>query len=89
MGPQEEPSKIGKLRTFAIIVAILVLLALVAGIFWFFIINKKEEPVKTQTSPEEQVDEPQLPPKRTDGGFADLPEATLEATPEVTPSPLE
>jgi len=88
--PTQGPSGIGRLRIIAIVLAVLVLVALIAGVFWFFVLGKRgQEPVKTQSAPEEQVEEPSSPPKRTNGGFGDLPQATSEATPAATPTPPE
>lgn len=96
----ESPSTIKKLRTIIIIVALLLFVGLAGAIIWFVVLGKSlpfspfrqpaeiQEPENTQT---EVIPTP--PPKRTIGGFADLPPATGEAnpatasaTPQATPS---
>ena len=80
-------SKIGKLRLIAIVAAVLVLLALVFALIWFFVLGKKpKENAKTsaQTTP---VEEPSPVPASPKSGFADLSQATAEATPQAAPSP--
>lgn len=87
MGGPEQPSKIEKLKIILLIGAALVSVVIIAALVWFFVLNKKEnESAKTQL-PQEQVEEPQLPPKRTTGGFGELPPATPEATGSASPSP--
>lgn len=87
MGSPSEPSKIGKLRIILILVAALVLIATIAALVWFFILNKKgDESAKTGLT-QEQVEEPPPPTRRTNGGFGELPPATPEATQAASPSP--
>lgn len=87
MGGPSEPSKIEKLKIILIIAAALVLIATIAALVWFFILNKKgNESVKTELT-QEQVEEPSPPAKRTTGGFGELPPATPEATQAASPSP--
>ena len=86
MGGADQTSKIEKFKLVLLVGAALVLILIIAALVWFFILNKKEkEPAKTQL--QEQVEEPQLPPKRTTGGFGELPPATPEATESASPSP--
>ena len=79
-------SRMERIKKIAIIFAILILLGLLAGLVWFFVLGgKTKEPVKTESSTGAPVAEPSPPPKRTDGGFADLPPATNEASPGASP----
>ena len=78
--PQEPPSLIKKLRLVAIIIFSLVLVAVILFVAWFFVLGKKpNEPVKIDDADGIQVEEPLPLPKRTTGGFADLPQATGQA----------
>ena len=78
--PQEPPSLIKKLRLVAIVIFSLVLVAVILFVVWFFVLGKKpNEPVKIDDANEIQVEEPVPLPKRTTGGFADLPQATDQA----------
>jgi len=71
----QEPSSL-----IALIVVVLVLIAVIASIVWFFVLGKKsKEPVKTENMDQTLVEEPSPFPKRTTGGFADLPVSTSEA----------
>lgn len=82
---QEPPSLIKKLRIIAIVIVFLVLIAVILSIVWFFVLGKKsKEPVKIEDTDQIQVEEPSPLPKRTTGGFADLPVATSQAE-ESTP----
>lgn len=80
----EPPSAIARLRKLAIVLVALVIISTIAGAAWFLFLNK--------TSPKTQVEEPEtvlepspLPlPKRTTGGFADLPAATDQS--QASPS---
>lgn len=83
--PQEPPSLIKKLRMIAIFVVVLVLVGALAAVAWFFVLGKKSNgPVKTENTQQAQIEEPSPFPKRTTGGFAELPVATSEAE-ESTP----
>ena len=92
-GGFSQPSRIELIRKIAIVVAVLVLLALIVAVIWFFVLGKKgKEPVKTQAGEEQLIEEPSPVAKPTGGGFAELPEATSESTPsgqEPPPSPTE
>ena len=69
----------------AIFVVALVLVAALVAVAWFFVLGKKpNESVKTENTQQAQVEEPSPLPKRTTGGFAELPVATSEAE-ESTP----
>ena len=84
---QEPPSLIKKLRMIAIFVVVLVLVGALVAVAWFFVLGKKSnESVKTENTQQAQVEEPSPLPKRTTGGFAELPVATSgaeESTPQA------
>lgn len=81
--PTQEPSRMARLKLLMIIVAIVVLVGIIGGVVWFFALgnNQQKESLKTE-GPQEQIEELPLP-KRTAGGFAELPQATNEATEEA------
>lgn len=84
--PPETPSKIRLLKKLAIVVGIVLLIAIIVVVAWFFVLGKKtQEPVRTEAISE--VDEPSPLPKRTNGGFGELPPATSEASPSAFPTP--
>lgn len=82
-------SKTGKLKLILIVLGLLVLLATVGGLLWFFVLGKRiQEATKTE-NPEDSVaveEEPSPITKRTTGGFGELPSATAGA-PLLTASP--
>lgn len=87
---QAPSSKIQRVRKILIIVGILLLVAILGAIVWLFIVGRSRNlPTKTQSQEVTVSQEPSLPPipKRTTGGFADLPTATREsqATPSASP----
>lgn len=84
---QEPPSMIQKLRKIAIILVMLIVLASAAAAVWFFVLGKNR--AQTPQSQGETVVEvsPSPLPKRTTGGFADLPAATQES--QASPSAQE
>lgn len=87
MGGPNKASKMEKARIVLLVGAALVLILIIAALVWFFILNKKDqEPNRTEIS-QEQVEEPPQLPKRTTGGFSELPPATPEATESASPSP--
>lgn len=78
------PSSIQKLRILVIGIGALLLLGIVATVFWVLVLGKRppKEPAKTQVELS-AVEEPPFLPKRATSGFADLPpiaEASGEAT---------
>lgn len=84
---QEPPSMIQKLRKIAVILVMLIVLASAAAAVWFFVLGKNR--AQTPQSQEETVVEasPSPLPKRTTGGFVDLPAATQES--QASPSAQE
>jgi len=86
----EEHSQIKKLRLIVIIIGVLILVAAIAAAGWFLVLGKKtpKETVKSETS-QPQIEEPPPLPKRTRGGFADLPQILRESTREATSEPRE
>ncbi len=98
-GPQPQPqqqdldsgSKIGK--AIPIIVGIIALIAIVAAVAWFFILNRqsKEPTTTTEQSP---VEAPTSPSPVSKSGFGEIeespsPEASPEASPETVNPPTE
>lgn len=84
------PSKIQRARKILIIVGILLLVAILGAIVWLFIVGRsREQPAKTQSQEVSTSQEPSQPPipKRTTGGFADLPAATRESQATASASP--
>jgi len=73
-----------KLKLIVITVAVLALGGIIAVIVWFFVLGKgqTEEPLRDENV-QEQIEEPPPLPKRTTGGFGELPQATGEATGEA------
>ncbi|MBI2326801.1 hypothetical protein HYU92_00630 [Candidatus Curtissbacteria bacterium] len=84
--PQEEPSRIRKLRLVAIFIGILVLLTAAGAVAWFFVLGNKPQKEPPKTSASEQVEEPQALPKKKNGGFSELPPLPLESTKQATNS---
>lgn len=84
------PSKIQRARKILIIVGILLLVVILGAIVWLFIVGRsREQPAKTQSQEVSTGQEPSLAPipKRTTGGFADLPAATRESQATDSASP--
>lgn len=78
-----QPSAIARLRKLAIVLVALVIISTIAGAAWFLFLNKANP--KTQVEEPETVLQPPPPlPKRTTGGFADLPAATDQS--QASPS---
>lgn len=87
---QAPPSRIQRARKILIIVGILLLVAILGAIVWLFIVGRsREQPAKTQSQEVPPGQEPSLAPipKRTTGGFADLPAATRESQATASASP--
>lgn len=81
--PQDEPKS--KIKLLIIIASALILIGLVFGLVWFFVLSKRgEEAAKTENS-EVQFVEPSPIPIRETGGFGDLPQATGEAPVTLPP----
>lgn len=83
-------SKIQRARKILIIVGIFLLVAILGAIVWLFIVGRsREQPAKTQSQEVSPGQEPSQPPipKRTAGGFADLPAATRESQATASASP--
>ena len=81
-------SKLKSLKLIAIIAGILVLVAIIGVLVWFFVINGKSNQAASTQNTGTNVTE-QLPlPKIDKGGFGDLPQATAsaQATGSATPS---
>lgn len=75
----------GKLKIVMIVTALLILVAIAAGLVWFFVLNKSKAPTTaTQNLP--QVEEPAAssPSPNTGGGFGDIPDSTDQAAPADT-----
>jgi len=82
MPPMQESSKMNKIKLIVIIVAVLALVGIIAAVVWFFVLGpqKAGESTKTQNT-QETVEDLSPPPKRPEGGFGEIPQATGEATP--------
>lgn len=76
---QEKPSKIKSLRTLAIGGGIVVLLGIIGAVVWFFVLGNKPQPATKVDTTQQLIEEPPPLPKRTGGGFAELPPATTSA----------
>lgn len=90
--PSEQNSPgMDKIKLILIILGVMVLIALIAFLVWFFVINKSNKAAKTENDQDITIDEPSPLPKRTQGGFGTLPQsssgATLDASPDTTPNP--
>ena len=81
--PQDEPKS--KIKLLIIIISALILIGLVFGLVWFFVLSKRGEQAAKTENTEVQFEEPSPFPNRETGGFGDLPQATSEAP--VTPPP--
>lgn len=83
-------SRIQSARKILIIVGLLLLVGILGAIVWLFIVGRSRNlPTKTQSQEVTVSQEPSLPPipKRTTGGFADLPTATRESQATASASP--
>lgn len=66
---------------------VLVLVGLLASLAWFFVFNKPNGAAKTEITQEDLIEDlPQIP-KRTQGGFGDLPSSTSSGSTPASPSP--
>jgi len=81
--PSDQPKS--KIKLLIIIVSILILIGLVLGLVWFFVLSKKGEQAAKTGSSEVQFEEPSPAPNRETGGFGDLEQATGEA-PAIPPT---
>lgn len=95
----ESPSVFKKLRIFIIIIAAFLFITLAAVVVWLVVLDKTIPFLPIQKTSKTETDEntqilviPTPQPKRTTGGFGDLPQATGEsnqatasATPQATP----
>lgn len=79
--PTQESSKMGKIKLLLFIAAGVALVGLIGAVVWLFVLggNKPKEPIKTESTQEQLQEQPPVP-KRTEGGFGELPQATAEAT---------
>ncbi len=69
-----------KMKLIMIMVAVLVLFGIIAAVVFMFILPKTNP--KTDTNIDQTViNEPSVPPQRTDGGFGQLPQSTTSAEP--------
>lgn len=73
-------SKIATIKKVAIVIAVLALLALIFVLLWFFVLGKKPQQASKTTVQTQPVEEPS-PPVTPQTTFAQLPQATSEATP--------
>lgn len=90
--PSEQESQgMDKIKLSLIFLGVMVLIALIAFLVWFFVINKSNKAAKTENGQDITIDEPSPLPKRTQGGFGTLPQlssgTTLNASPSATPNP--
>lgn len=84
----QQPSVINKLRKVFIVLIILAILGAVAAAAWFFTLGKDKLTKKPEIVQETEVEASPTPlPKRTVGGFADLPAATNESQASPSASP--
>lgn len=74
--PQPPGSKMKKIKLFVIIIAVLVLIAIVGAVAWFFVLQKPQTPQSAKTQDIQQVIEPTPTPQLPTGGFGQLPQAT-------------
>ncbi len=82
--PPEGASKIKRLRIILIAVGVLILVILIGALLWFFVLKPKPAANGAQTTSSTDVTEPSPPKKSTQGGFADLPQATAPAAQSTT-----
>lgn len=78
-GQPGDGSKSAKLKSVLIIFAVFVLVAILAGVAWYFILNKgsKEPTAATDTNP---IELPTAPPANNDSGFGNIPSPSPEAS---------
>ena len=86
--PPDSDSKMAKLKIVAIIAAILILVAIIVALVWFFVLNKKSNDQVNINTQQTQVEEPTIPSPQTESGFGDIPPATEEAAPPATEEPI-
>ena len=83
----------GKFKTIILVVAGFILVALISGVAWFFILsNNSDEPATTVNENINRNIEPIFPPSPspiTGTGFGDLPEATTESEELLDPDDQE
>lgn len=84
-GPMLPPSPSSPIKKIVLIFGVLILIGLITAVAWFFIINKNgKETAQNKDTQKSQIEEPSPLPKRTSGGFSELPPATSEASPSAS-----
>src|SRR3989344_6181834 len=78
--PSQGESKAGKMKSLIIVVAVFILVAILAAVAWYFILNKGQTVENNVTGDTSPLELPSSPSPRTEGGFGNLPEGTPEAT---------
>ncbi len=75
------------MRVLIIVAGVVVLLAVIGALVWFFILSPKNQAATTSSGLTE-IPEPSPLPKNTGGGFGNLPQATGsgQSTASATPS---
>jgi hypothetical protein len=74
------------MKLIMIIVAVLALFGIIAAVVFLYVLPSTKS--KTATSVNQTVvDEPSVPPQRTDGGFGQLPQSTTSAEPAGSSQP--
>lgn len=85
--PSQEGSKMDKIKIVLMSAGVLVLIGLIASLAWFFVLNKPKGAAKTEIAQEELIEDLPAIPKRTQGGFGDLPVSTSSGSQLASPSP--
>src|SRR3989344_6676352 len=78
--PSQGESKAGKMKSLIIVVAVFILVAILAAVAWYFILNKGQTQEDNTTTDTRPIELPSSPSPKTSGGFGDLPSPTPEAT---------
>ena len=73
-------SNSGKMKSLIIVVAVFILVAILAAVAWYFILNRGQTVENNVTGDTSPLELPSSPSPRTEGGFGNLPEGTPEAT---------
>jgi len=83
--PPTQGSSGGMLKILIIAFGILILIAIASGLFWYFVLQpKNQEPTQSDVVDDIILEDPTLPPRRGPG-FGSLPQATTSATPSAQP----
>lgn len=77
---QDSGSNAGKMKSLIIVVAVFILVAILAAVAWYFVLNKGQSSQDNSATDNLPLDLPSSPSPKTNGGFGTLPTPTPEAS---------